>query len=245
MAAQDVGMGVRIETGGGVHFDPENVQLFINALLDIEEARQGARILDLGCGTGLWGLLASKILNPTSLVMVDCDPCSVELAKKNACSNGVSCEVHCGDLYEAIPAGIPPFDVILCNPPQTGGPILLKEQRPDKYGGQDGADFFDLLARGTGAWIANGGCILFSQHGLANPRRVLDSFQGFGYSLRIIAEQERLFERGAVNAACEGLWEYQLNAEKEGLVELKLSGAQSFTSWQRVYLASKSGLASN
>ncbi|EKX42223.1 hypothetical protein GUITHDRAFT_111786 [Guillardia theta CCMP2712] len=238
-------MGVRIKTGRSVHFDPENVQLFINALLNLQKSRQGARVLDLGCGTGLWGLLASKILNPSILVMVDNDPCSVELARNNAASNEIVCETYCGDLYQAIPADIPPFDVVLCNPPQTGGPLRLKEERPDKYGGEDGADFFDLLARDSGGWIADGGCIIFSQHGLAHPKRVLDSFHSRGYSLRIIAEQERVFERDAVNAACEGLWEYQLKAEKEGRAELELSGERCFTSWQRVYLASRDGFASN
>ena len=76
------------------------------------------RILDMGCGCGLVGLLIAKHLDPSavSLVMVDSHARAVEAATENAAKFGVEAEVILAD------NGIPErmdgtFDIFVGNPP--------------------------------------------------------------------------------------------------------------------------------
>lgn len=76
------------------------------------------RVLDMGCGCGLVGLLIAKHLDPSavSLVMVDSHARAVETATENAAKFGVEAEVILAD------NGIPErmdgtFDIFVGNPP--------------------------------------------------------------------------------------------------------------------------------
>jgi len=105
----------------GVHFDRENVELF-HAAATRAPVRPGDRLLVLGCGTGLWGLLAARSVNNDCwLTMTDIHAPSVEVAARNAAAAGIPsarCAAYCGDMFDAVPSG-DLFDVILFNPPQV------------------------------------------------------------------------------------------------------------------------------
>lgn len=47
------------------------------------------KVLDLGCGYGMVGILAAHHVSPTGVVMVDNDPRAVAVARRNADGNGV------------------------------------------------------------------------------------------------------------------------------------------------------------
>ncbi len=74
-------------------------------------------ILDLGCGNGVIGLIASK-LTSGKVVLTDVNPRACKVAKLNT-KRLKNVKVRCGDMYEKV-EGLK-FDVILLNPPQTAG----------------------------------------------------------------------------------------------------------------------------
>jgi len=77
------------------------------------------RVLDLGCGYGVLGIVAAK-LTKNKVILTDINKRAVMLAKRNLGLNNIkNAEVRRGNLYE--PVENETFDVILCNLPITAG----------------------------------------------------------------------------------------------------------------------------
>jgi 16S rRNA G1207 methylase RsmC len=74
-----------------------------------------ARILDVGCGVGVLGIVGAAMAPGSVAVMVDSNVRAVALARENAAANGVSAEV----VASADPLALTgdPFDCVLANPP--------------------------------------------------------------------------------------------------------------------------------
>lgn len=73
---------------------------------------KGKRVLDMGCGTAVLGILASK-LGAAAVTAIDIDPWSEENAKENVAANGIAnVEVLIGNA-SVIPAIC--YDIILAN----------------------------------------------------------------------------------------------------------------------------------
>lgn len=82
--------------------------------------RPGLRVCDLGCGTGLLGLLLLQRQPELAVTGVELQPESARLARKAAAENGLTDHLSTclGDLREIralLPAG--QFDLAVCNPP--------------------------------------------------------------------------------------------------------------------------------
>lgn len=76
-------------------------------------AREGVRMLDVGCGSGILAIACAK-LGVTDAYGVDIDPVAVRVAKENARENGVDGCISflCGDLAEQVEG---PFDLVAAN----------------------------------------------------------------------------------------------------------------------------------
>jgi ribosomal protein L11 methyltransferase len=72
----------------------------------------GARVLDVGCGSGILAIAALK-LGMASATGLDTDPIAVEATQANARRNALArrIRVHAG----SVPSGEPAFDVVLAN----------------------------------------------------------------------------------------------------------------------------------
>ena len=70
----------------------------------------GARVLDVGCGSGILAV-AAGLLGAADLHAVDTDPIAVEATRENAARNGVAVTVRTGSL----PVAGGPFDLVLAN----------------------------------------------------------------------------------------------------------------------------------
>ena len=106
-------LGVRITPhcafGAGHH---ETTSMMIQALLQAKESGFFAHpttVLDMGCGTGVLGIMAKKC-GATDVVAVDIDDKSVSNAHENAMANHTTLEIRLGSTP---PDG--PFDLILAN----------------------------------------------------------------------------------------------------------------------------------
>ncbi|WP_209476075.1 class I SAM-dependent methyltransferase [Thermococcus stetteri] len=93
-------------------------------LIESMVLQPGWRVLDLGCGYGPIGIVASRFVE--HVVMTDVNRRALSIAKKNLKINGVrNAEVRWGSLYE--PVAGEKFDSIITNPPVHAGKEVLRE----------------------------------------------------------------------------------------------------------------------
>lgn len=106
--------------GTGHH---QTTTLMATALLDnyfLPESKvreiKGLRVLDMGCGTGILGILAAMI-GADSVTAIDIDDTARDSAERNAVLNDVSeaMEIYCGDAAMLDRFKDKPFDIILAN----------------------------------------------------------------------------------------------------------------------------------
>ena len=110
-----------VELPLGVHITPhcafgaghhETTSMMIEALLEAQEQgyfEQSRHVLDMGCGTGVLGIMAKKC-GAMSVVAVDIDDKSIANSIENAEANNVTLDVRLGSTP---PEGT--FDLILAN----------------------------------------------------------------------------------------------------------------------------------
>ena len=115
LQAEILGQQVSLETRRGL-FSPEHVDRGTLAMLSHVKIASGMRIMDLGCGCGVVGIVAAKIAGEENVFMSDADPMAVETARRNAERNGVNGVHICvSDGFQSVDAS--GFDLILSNPP--------------------------------------------------------------------------------------------------------------------------------
>ena len=145
-----MGETLRIRTLPGL-FSPGRLDAGTAAMLEHVAFAPGMRVLDLGCGVGVVGILAAKKCGEENVLLSDIDACAVEAAMENARENGVGGVrvVRSDGFREIDEAG---FDLILCNPPyqsdfavakhfiekgfnrlKIGGKMLMVTKRLDWY----------------------------------------------------------------------------------------------------------------
>ncbi len=97
--------------GTGLH---PTTRLCLAALeaLDDRGGIDGARVLDVGCGSGILAIAAIR-LGAASALGVDTDPIAIESTTANARRNGIARRVRAR--VGSLPSGEAPFDVVLAN----------------------------------------------------------------------------------------------------------------------------------
>ncbi len=113
--ANVAGIDLRFETEPSL-FSPTKVDRGSLAMLSCIGFEPNDKVLDLGCGYGLIGIYAAKVIGAERVWMVDNDQTAIECAAKNVAVNrvqGVNIVLSDGfrELREAN------FSRILCNPP--------------------------------------------------------------------------------------------------------------------------------
>ncbi|MEC7583924.1 MAG: carbamoyltransferase C-terminal domain-containing protein [Planctomycetota bacterium] len=109
------------------------------------------RVLDLCCGSGVQGIVASRYAR--HVVAVDLNPRAVRFARFNAQLNGVTnYEVRQGSLYEEVEGET--FDCILANPPFVPSP---EESLKFRDGGASGETVLRAIVAGAWEYLMPGG----------------------------------------------------------------------------------------
>ena len=97
--------------GTGLHPTTRLCLAKLESIADDGRVR-GARVLDVGCGSGILAIAAVK-LGASDALGVDTDPIAVESTVANARRNRLARRVRA--LAGSLPSGEPPFDVVLAN----------------------------------------------------------------------------------------------------------------------------------
>jgi 16S rRNA G1207 methylase RsmC len=106
------------ETNSGV-FSHKRVDSGTRLLVESMTLPEKGRILDLGCGYGVVGIVAARLNPALEVWMTDVNSRAVSLADSNTKRNGVKATVRLGNLYEPV-SGLK-FDLIVTNPPISAG----------------------------------------------------------------------------------------------------------------------------
>ncbi len=74
---------------GEYYFSPKNVDRGTRLMLETVPVREGDKVLDLGCGYGVVGIYAAKLLGGDRVVMCDILEDAVALSTENLARNGI------------------------------------------------------------------------------------------------------------------------------------------------------------
>lgn len=150
MIAEIKGIKLDLDTNTDI-FSPSAADKGTLAMLSRVEFLPDDKVLDLGCGCGIVGIYAAKLLGGERVVMTDISPIAVRIAKENAVKNGVGgIRTYIGSGYENVKER--DFTWILSNPPYhtdfsvarefieggfrklaVGGKIVMVTKRLDWY----------------------------------------------------------------------------------------------------------------
>lgn len=109
------GIDMKFNTSNKV-FSPQNIDKGTLAMLSNVELNYGDKVLDLGCGYGIVGIISGKIVGAINVVMTDIDDNAVKLAIENIAINDVEdIRVYQSDGFKNI--NEKDFSLILSNPP--------------------------------------------------------------------------------------------------------------------------------
>lgn len=168
----------------------------------LKEIRGGERVLDLCTGTGCILLAIAKNKDISYGAGCDISENAVLAARRNASlfSLSDSLSFFHGDLYEAIPKGTEPFDIIVSNPPyikENDMDVLMPEVRlyePKRalFGGEDGLVFYRRIIQGAKDHLKAGGSI-FLEIGYDEGADVSNLLSDAGFfDIRIIKDLSAL-----------------------------------------------------
>jgi 16S rRNA (guanine1207-N2)-methyltransferase len=149
---------LRLHTAPGL-FSPNGADAGTLAMLSLIGFSPDDKVLDLGCGYGLVGIVAAHCVPPVRVYLLDNDPEAVEAARANAARNGVpDVTVELSDGFRDTRET--DFSKIICNPPyhvdfsvprhfiekgfnrlRMGGSMWMVTRRLDWYRNKLGAIF--------------------------------------------------------------------------------------------------------
>lgn len=136
-------------TDNGV-FSKKEVDFGSSLLLQTVTLDDGDRVLDVGCGYGVIGLVIAKV-KPQSLVdMIDINERSIRLSCKNKTLNKIeNVEIFVSNIYQNI---VKKYDVIVSNPPIRAGKKIVHEiaSKSFEFLNEDGT-FWCVIQKKQGA----------------------------------------------------------------------------------------------
>ena len=134
-------------------------------------AGEHARVLDLCSGSGCSGLAVAQHAETCRVVLADLSEDAIRLSRKNARRNELQSRVTCIrlDAREDPPDLLWDFNLIVCNPPYIRtGDLATLDPSVRNYepmlaldGGEDGLDFYRVIAKKWKPALRRTGTILF------------------------------------------------------------------------------------
>ena len=172
-------------------YEPAEDSFFFAENLKI---RDGCKIIDMGTGCGILGVLAAK--KAGRVVAVDVNPYAVRCARNNAEINGVVDRMFFvqGDLFSPLRIR-KEFNLILFNSPY----LPSEENEKDSWvewawaGGTSGREVISRFICEAPKYLKPSGEILLVQSTLSDVKETLQAFEKRGFRTGVIAKQDLPF----------------------------------------------------
>ena len=137
-----------------VFLGPDTVRFADFILAELGSTAQATRLVDIGAGAGVGGIIAARALPGARTELVDINTRALSHARVNAAHAGVPVETYESDEVAAVPPG---FDLAIANPP-----FIIDEDGPTYRAGGDmhGAELSRDWAVAAAEKLAPGGRVL-------------------------------------------------------------------------------------
>ena len=179
-----------INTDDNVYIPAEDSYL----LADNLEIKKGQSVLEIGTGSGIVAMYASKLTDKITVTDINFDAC--ELARKNFEDNNIeNIEILFGNLFE--PVKNRKFDVILFNTPYLPteeGEVLDDTLNYAFDGGLNGRKVIDLFLNEVGNHLNDGGIVQLIQSSLSGNDETLEKLDKLGFIAEIAQSEHFFFE---------------------------------------------------
>ena len=179
-----------INTHENVYVPAEDSYLLTENL----EIKEGQSVLEIGTGSGIVAMYASRLTDKITVSDINFDAC--ELARKNFEANNIeNIEILFGNMFE--PVEKRKFDVILFNTPYL--PTEDDEVIDDTInyafdGGLNGRKVIDLFLNEVGNHLNDGGIVQMIQSSLSGNEETLEKLDNLGFIAEIKASEHFFFE---------------------------------------------------
>lgn len=157
-------MGLTFHVEPGVLIPRADTEILVEKAL--EWMKPGARVLDIGTGSGAIAVSLAKLGRQAQVTAVDVSDRALEIARQNAKCNGAAVEFVKSDCFSALKGR--KYDMIVSNPPYISAdemrglmPEVTREPELALFGGADGLDFYKRISREAPEYLNEGGCLLF------------------------------------------------------------------------------------
>ena len=179
-----------INTDDNVYIPAEDSYM----LADNLQIKKGQSVLEIGTGSGIVAMYASRLTDNITVTDINFDAC--ELARKNFEANDIeNIEILFGNLFE--PVENRKFDVILFNTPYLpteDGEVLEDTINYAFDGGLNGRKVIDLFLNEVGNHLNDGGIVQMIQSSLSGNEETLEKFDNLGFIAEIAATEHFFFE---------------------------------------------------
>lgn len=163
-------------------------------LADNLEIQEGQSVLEIGTGSGIVAMYASRLTDRITVTDINFDAC--ELARRNFEDNGIEgIEILFGNLFE--PVGNRKFDVILFNTPYlpTEDDDVIDDTINYAFdGGVNGRKVIDLFLNEVRNHLNDSGIVQLIQSSLSGNQETLQKLDELGFIAEIKASEHFFFE---------------------------------------------------
>ena len=166
-----------------------DTEVLVDLAVERLPAQAGAKVADLGTGSGIVAVLLALRCPQATVTAVDISAAALDVARANAARHGASVRFLEGDWYA--PLADERFDMIVSNPPyivdgdphlrQNGLPFEPQNALTDGVAGGDGLACLRAIVTGAVSHLQPGGWLLM-EHGYDQAVEVRALLQDAGFS---------------------------------------------------------------